>query len=417
MIDLNHGSGCQYEGAEPRTAGHRRSPINAAIDAALRRTAIARSRRGTMSARPGSAAMPAPDPVRLPRRPERRGPRVRAETLRIFEAGHRGEDIVAAWLRARRLRPAHRTLGRPAVRILRARWPLQGPHRRLPGRRAGAASHIPRSGRTRRSAPRPGRRSSRTASCSRSRSTRRRSRSIRPISICRIRRCSPRSTATPWSSTASSCRSTPRSRRRMSDRAVAGGARQRSARNCCRALPPTGPRPLPRWPDRRRMARRLRLAGSLLEARRHDRHHPIRHPGRAPSRAIKDWFKNRTDEQQVFRLFGYAGTGKVHRPEIRARRAWARSAQERAATVAMRAGRRHRHLHRQGGAGAPPQGHAGAHHPQPDLQRASSRPTRRSRPPARRSRRRETRQPHARRLRSHRRRGRRSRPCARRCRR
>ena len=26
--------------------------------------------------------------------------------------------------------------------------------------------------------------------------------------------------------------------------------------------------------------------------------------------AIKDWFKNRTDKQQVFRLFGYAGTGK-----------------------------------------------------------------------------------------------------------
>ena len=26
--------------------------------------------------------------------------------------------------------------------------------------------------------------------------------------------------------------------------------------------------------------------------------------------AIKDWFKSRTKEQQVFRLFGYAGTGK-----------------------------------------------------------------------------------------------------------
>jgi len=26
--------------------------------------------------------------------------------------------------------------------------------------------------------------------------------------------------------------------------------------------------------------------------------------------AIKDWFRNRTEEQQVFRLFGYAGTGK-----------------------------------------------------------------------------------------------------------
>jgi exodeoxyribonuclease-5 len=27
--------------------------------------------------------------------------------------------------------------------------------------------------------------------------------------------------------------------------------------------------------------------------------------------AIKDWFENRTREQQVFRLFGYAGSGKA----------------------------------------------------------------------------------------------------------
>ena len=26
--------------------------------------------------------------------------------------------------------------------------------------------------------------------------------------------------------------------------------------------------------------------------------------------AIKDWFENRADTQQVFRLFGYAGSGK-----------------------------------------------------------------------------------------------------------
>ncbi|MBN9020516.1 MAG: AAA family ATPase, partial [Rhizobiales bacterium] len=26
--------------------------------------------------------------------------------------------------------------------------------------------------------------------------------------------------------------------------------------------------------------------------------------------AIREWFRNRTSEQQVFRLFGYAGTGK-----------------------------------------------------------------------------------------------------------
>jgi exodeoxyribonuclease-5 len=27
--------------------------------------------------------------------------------------------------------------------------------------------------------------------------------------------------------------------------------------------------------------------------------------------AIKDWFQNRAKEQQVFRVFGYAGTGKT----------------------------------------------------------------------------------------------------------
>src|SRR5262245_55524508 len=31
----------------------------------------------------------------------------------------------------------------------------------------------------------------------------------------------------------------------------------------------------------------------------------------AAVRAIKDWFNYRTEEQQVFRVFGYAGTGKT----------------------------------------------------------------------------------------------------------
>ena len=33
-------------------------------------------------------------------------------------------------------------------------------------------------------------------------------------------------------------------------------------------------------------------------------------PRRAAIATIKDWFENRTAQQQVFRLFGYAGTGK-----------------------------------------------------------------------------------------------------------
>ena len=36
-------------------------------------------------------------------------------------------------------------------------------------------------------------------------------------------------------------------------------------------------------------------------------------------RAIVDWFQNRTHQQQVFRLFGYAGTGKSHGHHLRHR--------------------------------------------------------------------------------------------------
>ena len=59
----------------------------------------------------------------------------------------------------------------------------------------------------------------------------------------------------------------------------------------------------------RRMARRLRLAGPLLEGARMTDITPSDTQARAIA-AIKDWFDNRTGEQQVFRLFGYAGTGK-----------------------------------------------------------------------------------------------------------
>ena len=62
-------------------------------------------------------------------------------------------------------------------------------------------------GRTRRSGRGRGRTSSSGASSSPSRSTPRRWPSTRPISTCPTRRCSPRSIATPGSSTASWCRS------------------------------------------------------------------------------------------------------------------------------------------------------------------------------------------------------------------
>ena len=266
MLDLNHGSGCQYEGpSRPPGVG---AAINAAIDAAL------------SDAQPRAAAaplcqhvrtrprVPAADPVRLSRGPKGRGPRVRAEDAahlrgRPSRRGHRGG--VAA---RRRLRPAHAPPGWPAVRLLGARWPLPRSHRRLPRRRArpdGISGAVGEQGARRRH---PGRRWSRRASCWRGRSTRRRSRSIRPTSICRTRHCSRRSIATRSSCTANSCRSMPRSRSSASDRAVHDRARERSAGAAAARRRPTGARRVCRggW-TRRRMARRLCLAGPLLEAR------------------------------------------------------------------------------------------------------------------------------------------------------
>ena len=60
---------------------------------------------------------------------------------------------------------------------------------------------------------------------------------------------------------------------------------------------------------RRRLASALRLAGPVLEVGAMTDITPSDTQARAIA-AIKDWFNNRTREQQVFRLFGYAGTGK-----------------------------------------------------------------------------------------------------------
>jgi exodeoxyribonuclease-5 len=57
------------------------------------------------------------------------------------------------------------------------------------------------------------------------------------------------------------------------------------------------------------MARAMCLAGSLLEISPMSSFTPSETQARAIA-AIKDWFKNRSHEQQVFRLFGYAGVGK-----------------------------------------------------------------------------------------------------------
>src|SRR6185437_16250196 len=59
----------------------------------------------------------------------------------------------------------------------------------------------------------------------------------------------------------------------------------------------------------RRVASALRLAGPLLE----DCAMTVITPSDTQARAIariKEWFKNETSRKQIFRLFGYAGTGK-----------------------------------------------------------------------------------------------------------
>lgn len=57
------------------------------------------------------------------------------------------------------------------------------------------------------------------------------------------------------------------------------------------------------------MARRLRLAGPVLDGGAMSDITPSDTQAHAIA-AIKDWFKTRADKQQIFRLFGYAGTGK-----------------------------------------------------------------------------------------------------------
>lgn len=98
MIDLNHGSECQYEG--PSRAPGIGVPVNAAIDNAL----IARDR-----AQPPRRYVSTSGLGRECLRqiqydylavPKDEGREFEPKTLRIFEAGHRAEDIVVAWLRA-----------------------------------------------------------------------------------------------------------------------------------------------------------------------------------------------------------------------------------------------------------------------------------------------------------------------------
>lgn len=100
LIDLNHRSGCQYElPARPPGIG---AAINAAIDVALvARDRAQPPRRYVSTSGLGRECLRQIQYDYLAVQKDD-GREFEPETLRIFEAGHRAEDIVAGWLRAAR---------------------------------------------------------------------------------------------------------------------------------------------------------------------------------------------------------------------------------------------------------------------------------------------------------------------------
>jgi len=100
VIDLNHKSGCQYE--EPLRPPGIAVAIGRAIDSALlARHQAQPSRRYVSSSGLGRECLRQIQYDYLAV-PKDEGRDFEPSTLRIFEAGHRGEDVVAAWLRAAR---------------------------------------------------------------------------------------------------------------------------------------------------------------------------------------------------------------------------------------------------------------------------------------------------------------------------
>lgn len=98
VIDLNHGSGCQYE--SPSRPPGIAIAINTAIDAALRaRDQAQPARRYVSTSGLGRECLRQIQYDYLAV-PKDEGREFEPKTLRIFEAGHRAEDIVASWLRA-----------------------------------------------------------------------------------------------------------------------------------------------------------------------------------------------------------------------------------------------------------------------------------------------------------------------------
>jgi len=103
MIDLNHGSGCAYQ--PPTRDPGLVAAVNAVIDAAL----IVRPLPLSLGAQPARRYVGTSGLGRECLRqiqydylglPKDDGRDFEPATLRVFEAGHRGEDVVADWLRA-----------------------------------------------------------------------------------------------------------------------------------------------------------------------------------------------------------------------------------------------------------------------------------------------------------------------------
>ncbi|MEW5727684.1 MAG: hypothetical protein AB1918_07655 [Pseudomonadota bacterium] len=98
MLDLNHGSNCQYLG--PARDPGITVAVNAAIDQMLvarNRAQVARQYVSTSGIGRECLRQIQYDYLAVPKDD---GRDFEPATLRIFEAGHRGEDVVAAWLRA-----------------------------------------------------------------------------------------------------------------------------------------------------------------------------------------------------------------------------------------------------------------------------------------------------------------------------
>ena len=204
------------------------------------------------------------------------------------------------------------------------------------------------------------RREARRSRC-RSRSTTRRSQLYMAYMELRGRRCSPRSTRTPGAP--------PRARAVRPGRrpdAVRQGRRGDPRRprpaSCCRGSR-AQPRLLPSAAGAACAGRTLLGSGGMTTS--------PRRPRRPRAiREIKDWFENRTARAAGVPAVRLCRHRKEHDHRATPSTSSASTPHQSERDGGCGAACVYRDLHRQGGAGDDPQGHAGLDHPQPDLPRA-----------------------------------------------